>query len=403
MATFLDQNSLPDKKYLLEIVARKILRLTQDLKELDILDYSINKNAKRVTLSVGFKENIQTHQKFDLSSLFTFGNDNIGTEAYNGCHIRNSSYTPQAECQFSKDQDNSFEHTNGNTPVGKRPEFNTKLDPAETYDFSNTVPRKYPDSYSSINNDVHPIVNKTHHANDDDSHLETYLAILLSDDVDINDKMYINYLFARKNDNPECPITAKQIKEFMEEKLSGLKDNVLPTYREFKPGHLWLTEPEQKGRDVRTEMDHSRETSTVGHTAGVSQVVTDIINSARGIRGNLREPEITGEETDNGSKNSTEKEVSYNPDISPSKVDTKEDNTDTPRLPFRKFNNTCQEIPRKTMQKRKEEHQRLKEKIRTLKEGRDRKFQTSNIKKEDEDNKTEDLKIGSFDSKMYHY
>ena len=197
MATFLDQNSPPDKKYLLEIVNRKILRLTQDLKELDILDYSINKNEKRVTLSVGFKENIQTHQKFDLSSLFTFGNDNIGTEVYNGCDIGKSSHTPHAACQFSKDQDNSFEHTNDNTPVGKRPEFNTKLDPAETYDFSNTVPRKCPDLYSSINNDVHPIVNKTHHANDDDSHLEAYLAILLSDDVDIDDKMYINYLFEK--------------------------------------------------------------------------------------------------------------------------------------------------------------------------------------------------------------
>ena len=119
MAKFLSQSSPTDKKCLLEIVTRKIFRLTQDLQELDILDYNISKNAKRVTLSVGFKENIQNHQKFDLSSMFTFGNDNIGTEVYNGCHIRNGNHTPHAECQFSKDQDRDFEYMKENTPVCK--------------------------------------------------------------------------------------------------------------------------------------------------------------------------------------------------------------------------------------------------------------------------------------------
>ena len=72
MASYLGKSGPPDKKFLLQMVTRKIFRLTQDLQELDILDYNFSKNAKRVTLSIGFKEDIKDHQKFDLSPMFTF-------------------------------------------------------------------------------------------------------------------------------------------------------------------------------------------------------------------------------------------------------------------------------------------------------------------------------------------
>ena len=65
-STFTEDQKIP----FLNTVTRKVIEMTQELPGLNILDFNISKTERRVTLSVGYKKDTDTQQKFDLGNLF---------------------------------------------------------------------------------------------------------------------------------------------------------------------------------------------------------------------------------------------------------------------------------------------------------------------------------------------
>ena len=58
--------SIAEKIPLLYTVSRKIIDMSNELLELEVLDFNISKTDKRVTLSIGYKKETTNQTRFDL-------------------------------------------------------------------------------------------------------------------------------------------------------------------------------------------------------------------------------------------------------------------------------------------------------------------------------------------------
>ena len=136
MDSFNDNNSPTkvadvDKKVLLHSLSKKLITMTQDLPELNELDYSINKHERRVTLSIGFKPVIKASQKFDLSPIFVSENAKIDPDdfVHGGQHgVRK--HTHHDQCRFSMNQEREPQvkgKSLAGIPLSSRPEFNVRF------------------------------------------------------------------------------------------------------------------------------------------------------------------------------------------------------------------------------------------------------------------------------------
>ena len=136
MASNMDKSNLvktadDQKILLLHTVSKKVMEMTRDLPGLDILDFNVNKNSKKVTLSIGFKET-KPQRQLDLTEVL--GLDQVETrhnrptyqdfQSVPGCEIHNK------ECPFSETQDTEYldtEKPKNRVPLTDRPEFREQI------------------------------------------------------------------------------------------------------------------------------------------------------------------------------------------------------------------------------------------------------------------------------------
>ena len=113
----------------LNIVTRKVIEMTQELPGLNILDFNISKTERRVTLSVGYKKDTATQQKFDLGNLFVHKPESNASNMPNFKDYQLGQglikiHDPDCPCSTNQDGEAlSKEEPKHRMPLTDRPEF----------------------------------------------------------------------------------------------------------------------------------------------------------------------------------------------------------------------------------------------------------------------------------------
>ena len=264
------------KILLLHTVSRKVIEMTGELPGLEVLDFNISKTAKRVTLSIGYKE-AKPVKKFDLSELLEFKNVAPAQQMTNS-----QGFQPNMECEihgqncpFSKHpnkEDLEAEKPKHKIPLSERPEFNGGF-PAPGLD-------KMQQEIVRILTDFHQResdTRQTESAADNktpkwfDTNVDTEVAQL--------DETYFQYLLKERAANPSNPKIQMKIDNFIA--VNSKEDDKMPEddFEEFVPGKKWLSKQERRQKDLGTALDGLK-TAISTHKTNAWQLVFDVLHQA---------------------------------------------------------------------------------------------------------------------------
>ena len=277
------------KILLLHTVSRKVIEMTGELPGLEVLDFNISKTAKRVTLSIGFKE-AKPVKKFDLSELLEF--ENVAPAQ----QMNSQGFQPNMECEihgkncpFSQlpcKEDLEAEKPKQKIPLSDRKEFNGGF-PSPGLD-------KMQQEIVRILTDFHERESDTKQTEAAaESKTPTWFNTYVDTNVDQLDEAYFQYLLKERAANPNNPEIQKKIDKLLAE--NSKKDDIMPEddFVAFVPGEKWLSKQERRQKDLGTALDGLK-TAISTHKTNAWQLVFDVLHQALAYEreGNLLTTEI---------------------------------------------------------------------------------------------------------------
>ena len=367
------------KILLLHTVSRKVIEMTGELPGLDVLDFNISKSAKKVTLSIGYKE-AKPVKKFDLSEILEFDNVAPAQQMTNS-----QGFQPNMECEihgqncpFSKlpnKEELEAEKPKHKVPLTNRPEFNGGFLSPGLDMMQQEIVR--------ILTDFHQRESDTRQTESAaNSKTPTWFNTHVDTDVDHMDETYFQHLLAEREGDPSNPAIQRRIDRFFPE--TSKKDDRMPEddFVAFVPGEKWLSKQERRQKDLGTALN-SLETAIYTHKKNAWQLVFDVLHQALAYEneGNILTNEIKkalkAEEKDEprGTKNRRQQLQERRNSLKPTFA------TEDP------VDEDCNEILEEAFKK-------IDRKVRDKKQ--------VHFSKEEDDFKTEALYIGSYGSSMFH-
>ena len=264
------------KILLLHTVSRKVIEMTGELPGLDVLDFNISKSAKKVTLSIGYKE-AKPVKKFDLSEILEF--DNVAPEQ----KMTNSQgFQPNMECEihgqncpFSKlpnKEELEAEKPKHKVPLTDRPEFNGGF-PSPGLDMMQQEIVRILTDFHQRESDTRQTESAA------DSKTPTWFNTYVDTNVDQMDETYFQYLLAERAADPSNPAIQRRIDRFIA--ASSKKDDEITEddFKEFVPGEKWLSRQERRQKDLGTALN-GLETAISTHKKNAWQLVFDVLHQA---------------------------------------------------------------------------------------------------------------------------
>ena len=353
--------------------------MTGELPGLDVLDFNISKSAKKVTLSIGYKE-AKPVKKFDLSEILEF--DNVAPEQ----KMTNSQgFQPNMECEihgqncpFSKPpskEELEAERPKHKVPLTDRPEFNGGF-PSPGLDMMQQEIVRILTDFHQRESDTRQTESAA------DSKTPTWFNTFVDTNVDQMDEAYFQYLLAERAADPSNPAIQRRIDRFLAENSKKDDGMTEDDFKEFVPGEKWLSRQERRQKDLGTALT-GLETAISTHKKNAWQIVFDVLHQALAYEneGQILTAEIKkalkAEEKDEprGTKNRRQQIQERRNSLKPTFA--KEDQVDE----------DCNEILEEAFKK-------IDKKVRDKKQ--------VHFSKEEDDFKTEALYIGSYGSSMFH-
>ena len=399
------------KILLLNTVSKKVIEMTQKFPELNVLDYNISKSDRKMSFSAGYKQEVKPQQKFNLSPLFLDVNERQNVHR---------------ECRF-------------NTGY---PEFNT------------TVATDKADILTAKSDQLHPLHNTPvlrtgeniqHEDEEDTSKTRSGTAAMFNDNDGTMDQVYLDYILNHKATEPRRLIkmlVGKMSKDdlddgdFREIKNDDDSRNDMDAeVPSFVPGRPWLTKEQRRSRDLAITMSQI-EHSILDKNFDAYQVAYEILLHAdqferegRNLKQEIRtvleashnEHELTDSDHRDGKENFWAPLFSNNSKEEKRKTENLRIQSDKLETAFKGLHENMKKHEKKTRERRNRESLKtqfatndqveddcnniledafttIDRKIKKFEEKKKTRFTI----KEEDDNKTEDLKVGSFDSTMYH-
>ena len=264
------------KILLLHTVSRKVIEMTRELPGLDVLDFNLSKSARKVTLSIGYKE-AKPQQKLDLSEVLGFDSVPPAQNMTNSqdfqpnmeCEIH------QQECPFSKLPDKEYldtEKPKSRVPLNERPEFNAELHSPGLDMMQKEIVRILTD-YHQKDSDTRRNESAT------DSRNPTWLNTFVNTNVEQMDEAYLTSLLAQRAADPNNPVIQRRIDTFIAETSKDNTEMTDDDFKEFVPGERWLSREERRQRDLGTALT-GLETAISTHKKNAWQIVFDVLHQA---------------------------------------------------------------------------------------------------------------------------
>ena len=263
------------KILLLHTVSRKVIEMTGELPGLEVLDFSISKTSKRVTLSIGYKE-AKPVQKLDLSEVLGFDNgapeqmtNSQGFQPNMKCEIHGQN------CPFSKlpsKEELEAERPKHKVPLTDRPEFNGGF-PSPGLDMMQQEIVRILTDFHQGESDIRQTESAA------DSKTPTWFNTHVDTDVDQMDETYFQHLLAEREGDPSNPAIQRRIDRFFSE--TSKKDDRMPEddFVAFVPGEKWLSKQERRQKDLGTALDGLK-TAISTHKTNAWQLVFDVLHQA---------------------------------------------------------------------------------------------------------------------------
>ena len=264
------------KILLLHIVSRKVIEMTRELPGLDVLDFNLSKSARKVTLSIGYKE-AKPQQKLDLSEVLGFDSVPPAQNMTNSqdfqpnmdCEIH------QQKCPFSKLPDKEYldtEKPKSRVPLNERPEFNAELHSPGLDMMQKEIVRILTD-YHQKDSDTRRNESAT------DSRNPTWFNTFVNTNVEQMDEAYLTSLLAQRAADPNNPVIQRRIDTFLAETSKDNAEMNDDDYKEFVPGERWLSREERRQKDLGTALN-GLETAISTHKKNAWQIVFDVLHQA---------------------------------------------------------------------------------------------------------------------------
>ena len=280
MANNMDRSNLvktadDQKILLLHTVSKKVMEMTRDLPGLDVLDFNVNKNSKKVTLSIGFKET-KPQRQLDLTEVLGF--DQMET-TNNKPTYQNFQSVPRCEvhgkeCPFSKIQDTDnldTEKPKNRVPLTERPEFREQPISPGLAIMQREIVRiitDYTQKGSHIDRD-----NET----DEEDETPTWFDNFVNTNVEEMDTKYFHSLLTQRAEDPENSAIQRRIDKYLSENCRSTTE-MDDDYREFIPGQVWLSR-KQRRLDLDSTMT-GIELAISKHKTNACLLVSDILQKA---------------------------------------------------------------------------------------------------------------------------
>ena len=280
MANNMDRSNLvktadDQKILLLHTVSKKVMEMTRDLPGLDILDFNVNKNSKKVTLSIGFKET-KPQKQLDLTEVL--GLDQIETR-HNRPTYQNFQSVPRCEvhdkeCPFSKIQDTEYldtEKPKNRVPLTERPEFREQLISPGLEMMQKEIVKIITDY-----NQKGSHKNREHETDEEDK-TPTWFDNFVNTNVEEMDTKYFHSLLTQRAEDPNNSAIQRKIDKYLSENCRGTTE-IDDDYREFIPGQVWLSR-KQRRLDLDSTMT-GIELAISKHKTNACLLVSDILQKA---------------------------------------------------------------------------------------------------------------------------
>ena len=179
--------------------------MSQTLPELEILDFAISKTDRKLNFNVGYKQEIQTNQEFDLSNMFVHSKNNLDDEMCNKQKIQK--YQTHNNDNFSTDQDKLLlvtQNTKAKIPLGKRPEFSRNLDSPTHVKTSYFLPIEVENFHASVDKPVFNTATVQHQSDVEDNESDPvhYLKVCLNQNVEHDDTNGLHDLLEKERHQP---------------------------------------------------------------------------------------------------------------------------------------------------------------------------------------------------------
>ena len=432
------------KILLLNTVSKKVIEMTQKFPELNVLDYNISKSDRKMSFSAGYKQEVKPQQKFNLSPLFLDVNER--QNVHRECRF-NTGYPDHQSFAKSQNFDSLKDKKIGaSTPMGIRPGLIKKFD--------TTVATDKADILTAKSDQLHPLHNTPvlrtgeniqHEDEEDTSKTRSGTAAMFNDNDGTMDQVYLDYILNHKATEPRRLIkmlVGKMSKDdlddgdFREIKNDDDSRNDMDAeVPSFVPGRPWLTKEQRRSRDLAITMSQI-EHSILDKNFDAYQVAYEILLHAdqferegRNLKQEIRtvleashnEHELTDSDHRDGKENFWAPLFSNNSKEEKRKTENLRIQSDKLETAFKGLHENMKKHEKKTRERRNRESLKtqfatndqveddcnniledafttIDRKIKKFEEKKKTRFAI----KEEDDNKTEDLKVGSFDSTMYH-
>ena len=400
MDSFVDNRSPQDKMQLLRNVSKKIFKMSQTLPELEILDFAISKTDRKLNFNVGYKQEIRTDQKFDLSNMFVHGKNNLDDEMCNRQKIQKG-YQTRNHDNFSTEQDKPLlvkQDTRAKIPLCRRPEFSRKFDSPGHVETSDFLPIKVENFHKSVDKPVFSTATVQHqrYMEDHESDPVNYLKVHLNQNVEHEDTDCLHDLLEGRRNQQSFKLE-KEVSRFQHDESQDREEDDLTTIAEFVPGRPWMSRQARKREDLQLTM-HQIEKSFQTHKTDTLKVVYEILKKdkefhlqGRNFMEDIQEALHETKDTESDCEEIIENEKKNEDHIGRIQEDEK-DEIDKLKA-FQAWKNLkLQDIKN---QKRKKANKREPEDFHDEKQHKDN-------KKEAADNKKEDMELfGSYGSTLF--
>ena len=390
------ERTAEDKKLLLlNTVSRKVIEMTKELPGLDILDFNISKGSKKVSLSIGYKTP-KPPKKFDLSEILRFDQMEPRMATHQDFQPNQECEIHNKECPFSTIQnkeDLDTEKPKSRMPMSQRPEFRDRSTSPGLELMQNEIVKIITDS---CKNDprlpVREYKEGRNYDSDGEDNRPNWFNTFVNTDIEKMDTDYFQALLSQRAEDPDNAAIQKRIDNFLTT-LDSPRDNTdvdEDGFREFIPGQQWMSRAERRRQDLDVTMDGIEDAITRQKT-NAFMITYDILKQAQSyerqgrslskeIQKALKEDERV--ETKKKKNKRQQTQDRRNKESLKAQFDTEDQVEDD-----------CNNILEEAFTEINKKMQQFEEK---------KKVRFDN-KKEEDDHKTEALKIGSFGSTMFSY
>ena len=250
------------KILLLHIVSKKVVEMTRELPGLDILDFNISKTSKRVTLSIGYKQEFKPQQKFDLSNIFV--HDPVGPQHNIAKH---QDFQPDQGLLNIHHKDSTYQDIQANQECNTRHQeckerCNYRVPMCDRREFSEEPKSPHEEDMPGLEIMQSEIVklltdlNKPEvYIDEEENTVPNWFSTFLNTNVDKMDEDYFNSLLKQREAHPGNPTTQRRIDSFMKDNFRKTEEDDISCYREFVPGQPWMSRAQKKREDLYTTMN----------------------------------------------------------------------------------------------------------------------------------------------------